>query len=180
MTIFLAKKRQSGVVLVIGLIMLLLMTLIGVTAMQVTGLEEKMAGNNRNVILAFQASEASLRDAEAYLLAIVTATDFDDTNEGLLSEVAAEPDYLTTASWAEDSSVEFSNVLPVVKSNPRYIIKYVAEQADENSQNVSLNLGGYGESQPGTTITIFKVTSRGTGGTDNAQAILQTHYGKRF
>ncbi len=58
------KTPQSGVILVISLIMLLLMTLIGVTAMQVTGLEEKMAGNNKDMNVAFQAAEAALRDAE--------------------------------------------------------------------------------------------------------------------
>jgi type IV pilus assembly protein PilX len=61
------KKQQSGIVLVIGLIMLLLMTLLGVTAMQVTGLEEKMAGNTRNHNVAFQAAESALRIAESYI-----------------------------------------------------------------------------------------------------------------
>lgn len=57
-------KYQSGVVLAISLIMLLLLTLIGFSALQSTGLEEKMAGNMRDRNLAFQAAEAALRDAE--------------------------------------------------------------------------------------------------------------------
>jgi len=57
-------KHQSGVVLVISLIMLLLLTMIGVTSMQVTALEEKMAGNSKDKNTAFQAAEAALRDAE--------------------------------------------------------------------------------------------------------------------
>jgi len=58
------KKQQAGVVLVISLIMLLLLTLIGVTSMQVTLLEEKMAGNSKDKSVAFEAAEAALRDAE--------------------------------------------------------------------------------------------------------------------
>ena len=58
-------KQQSGVVLVISLVMLLLLTLIGVTSVQTTSLEEKMAGNMRDQNIAFQAAEAALRDAEA-------------------------------------------------------------------------------------------------------------------
>jgi type IV pilus assembly protein PilX len=58
-------KSQCGVVLVVSLIMLLLLTLIGLSAMQSTGLEEKMAGNMRDRNIAFQAAEAALRDAES-------------------------------------------------------------------------------------------------------------------
>jgi type IV pilus assembly protein PilX len=57
-------KNQSGVVLVVSLIILLLLTLIGLTGMQTTGLEEKMASNMRDKNLAFQAAEATLKVGE--------------------------------------------------------------------------------------------------------------------
>lgn len=56
--------HQRGVALITSLIFLVLLTLVGVTAMQNTTLEEKMAGNNRDRNVAFQAAEAALRDAE--------------------------------------------------------------------------------------------------------------------
>lgn len=59
-----AYKHQSGVVLVVSLIMLLLLTLIGLSGMQSATLEEKMAANMRDRNLAFQAAEAALNDAE--------------------------------------------------------------------------------------------------------------------
>jgi len=37
--------------------MLLLLTIIGITGIQVSGLEEKMAGNSRDQNLAFQSAE---------------------------------------------------------------------------------------------------------------------------
>ncbi len=58
------RDHQQGIALVVGLIFLLLMTLIGVTAIQTTSLDERMAGNVRDRNLAFQAAEAALRDAE--------------------------------------------------------------------------------------------------------------------
>jgi len=67
------NKHQSGAVLVIGLIMLLLLTLIGVTGSQVTGLEEKMSGNIRDRNIAFQAAESALRDAEQDIRGVGTA-----------------------------------------------------------------------------------------------------------
>ena len=56
--------QQSGAVLIISLIMLLLLTLKGASSIQTTSLEEKMAGNLRDLNLAFQAAESALRDAE--------------------------------------------------------------------------------------------------------------------
>jgi type IV pilus assembly protein PilX len=77
-------KHQSGVVLVISLIMLLALTLIGVTSSSVTGLETKMAANTKDVNLAFQAAEATLRDVETNVLK--TKPDFKytvvDANQG--------------------------------------------------------------------------------------------------
>lgn len=61
-------KRQSGVVLAVSLIILLLLTLIGVTSSNVTGLEEKMTANTKDVNLAFQAAEAALRATETDLV----------------------------------------------------------------------------------------------------------------
>jgi Tfp pilus assembly protein PilX len=56
-----AMQKQHGVVLVVGLIMLLLVTLIGVTAVQTTTLQEKMAANQQERHKALQAAEAAAR-----------------------------------------------------------------------------------------------------------------------
>jgi type IV pilus assembly protein PilX len=51
----------------VALIILLLMTIIGTVAMRSTTLEERMAGNTRDMNLAFQAGEAALRAGEGWL-----------------------------------------------------------------------------------------------------------------
>jgi type IV pilus assembly protein PilX len=71
--------QQKGAVLIVSIIVLLVLTLISVTAMQTTSLEEKMAGNMRNKNLAFQAAEAALRAGEGYLSS-ATLDPFDDSN----------------------------------------------------------------------------------------------------
>ena len=65
-------KQQQGAVLVVSLIMLLVMTLIGISSMRTTVLEEKMASNYRDSNIAFQAAEAALLDAEKDILCIDT------------------------------------------------------------------------------------------------------------
>lgn len=61
---------QQGVVLVITLIMLLLLTIIGVTSMRSSSLQENMARNFRENILAFQAAEAALKSGEQRSVAL--------------------------------------------------------------------------------------------------------------
>jgi len=61
-----ARREQRGVVLFVGLVMLLLLSLIGITAMQVTVLQERMAGNFYVQHNGFEAGETALatgRDA---------------------------------------------------------------------------------------------------------------------
>lgn len=58
------RKRQAGSALIIGLIILLLMFILGTAGMRTTILEERMAGNVRDLNNAFQAAELGLQDGE--------------------------------------------------------------------------------------------------------------------
>jgi type IV pilus assembly protein PilX len=57
-------RTQQGAILIVSLLLLLVMTVLALTASQTTRLQERMAGNSRDLDLAFQASEAGLRAAE--------------------------------------------------------------------------------------------------------------------
>lgn len=69
-----APTTQRGAVLVVSLIFLLLLTLIGTTAMRTTTLQERMAGNTRDTNLSLQAAEAGLRAGQAWVLVPANAT----------------------------------------------------------------------------------------------------------
>ena len=75
-----SSKSQQGVVLVIGLIFLLVLTLIGTTAMRGTVLQERMAGNVRDYNFAFQGSEATLREIEDQVKAFAIRGDVGALN----------------------------------------------------------------------------------------------------
>jgi len=68
-----SARRQSGAVLVIALMFLVVLTLLAMTSMSGTVLEERMAGQYRDLNLAFQAAEAALRDAERDLYGVGVA-----------------------------------------------------------------------------------------------------------
>lgn len=66
-------RKQSGAALYIALIMLILMALIGLVAMQVAGLQERMSANYQAGSMAFQNAEAEARGQEGSLKTAVSA-----------------------------------------------------------------------------------------------------------
>lgn len=62
-----SRKKQSGAVLYIALIMLILLALIGIVALQVAGLQERMSANYETTSMAFQRAESSARGREITL-----------------------------------------------------------------------------------------------------------------
>ncbi|WP_067983890.1 pilus assembly PilX family protein [Neptuniibacter pectenicola] len=58
------RMGEKGAVLVVALIFLLILSLIGVSSMQGTTMQEKMSGNLRDQHSAFNAAEAALREGE--------------------------------------------------------------------------------------------------------------------
>ena len=59
-----ATLRQRGAVLVVTLIFLMVITILAITSLQVSTVEERMAGNLKDWNIAMQAAEAAMRDAE--------------------------------------------------------------------------------------------------------------------
>lgn len=169
-----SDKRQSGTVLVISLIMLLLLTMIGVTGSQVTSLEEKMTGNMRDRNLAFQAAESALREGEA--LAAASAPT-------LACPGANPPGFFMPRDANCDGTIENTNVwdsidwntqslgydgvtnpLVDLSANPRFIVE------DMGVICVSVTLPCPVADQRRN----YRVTSRATGRTTDAVVILQS------
>lgn len=155
--------HQSGVVLVVSLIMLLLLTLIGVTSSQVTSLEEKMAGNSRNYNLAFQAAESALRAGEAATATIVSANYYTGSTSPI--------------DWANNKvSTYTGGTLAGIPSEhaPKYIIELIGTTGTSTGTSSSLEAG----TASGSTgiASRYRITARGMGGTADAVVTLQSIY----
>lgn len=57
------RRDQSGVALIMALVILLILTILGVAAMGTSSLEQKMAGNTQESTRAFEAAESGLNKA---------------------------------------------------------------------------------------------------------------------
>lgn len=96
---------QRGAALVVALIMLLLLTIIGLTSIRGTSLQENMASNLRESSLSLQAAEAALRKGEELVSdkfldgSLFDDLDFGDIlngDYGSFEGVAASPKYRIT------------------------------------------------------------------------------------
>ena len=83
-THFNCPHRQEGAVLIIALMLLIVLTMLGISAIESTKLETKMAANTTNYNRAFQTAEAGLAEAlDSYL---VTANNIEEAFEGITQQ----------------------------------------------------------------------------------------------
>ncbi|GAB3507877.1 PilX N-terminal domain-containing pilus assembly protein [Pseudoxanthomonas daejeonensis] len=68
---FQSPVAQRGAALYVALMILILLALLGITGMQVAGLQERMAANYLGVNQAFQTAEADLRLRECFIEGVV-------------------------------------------------------------------------------------------------------------
>jgi len=64
-----ATSRQRGMALVMAMVILMILTILGITAMTTSSLEEKMSGNIQEQTRAFQAAESGVSEAIARIIA---------------------------------------------------------------------------------------------------------------
>lgn len=75
-----ARQQQSGAVLYVALMILILMALIGIIALQVAGLQERMSANYTATNMAFQAAESRARSRENLIKQAVLAGEIPPTD----------------------------------------------------------------------------------------------------
>lgn len=175
-------RRERGVALFISLVLLLVLTIIGVSAVQTTSLETRMARNEHDTLLAFQAAELALKDAEAFLqVNIENVEDTDAFTAGgggglwTVAEDPADPDPWEVAGiWTGGGSVVApTNPGAVVAEPPRFLIEHLGDVVrTENPWQLNPDYP-----DPIDRIAMFRITSRGVGGSTNAQVLLQGTFG---
>lgn len=174
------RHRQSGISLVVVLVFLVMLSLLGVTAMRTAGIEEKMSGNERDRQLAFEAAEAALRDAERDVQLNLTAGAPFNTacNNGLCIPAAGGASVAETIDWsgalprvygAQTGAGPFP--FPVGRQ-PRYIIELLPNMAPPAGESMSI-------SSTTSAGTPFRITATGWGRRLSTQVQLQVVYVRR-
>lgn len=172
-----APLRQRGAILAVSLLLLLVMTLLGLAAMQMSRMQERMAGNSRDVNIAFQGAEAGLRDGEERLR-VLTARPTTCVAVPCASvwQKDTVPANLRnqTDDWWNDNSREYgasgTRQITETAREPQFLIEDAGFVPD------SLTVG-HG---PPEGRNFYRITARSTGATTTAQAVLESTYTRRF
>lgn len=174
--------RNKGSALIIALVFLLILTLVGVTAMQGTSQQEIMAGNMRDKSLAFQAAEGALRycirtqlESPATLPSRESALPDgwvrrlkgDVTNGGgdnfWIGEFETRPSLYAQNRAAGTVTTVEPSPRPNVAREASCLIEDIRSEDQINCSNAGGN----------NSLNCYRVTARGFGGTRNAVAIVQ-------
>lgn len=159
------RTTQRGVALITGLIFMVVLTLLVVAAMRTTILEEKMAGNARDINLAFQSAEAALRAGEQILNG-ASLPAFASTGSYLTQASRDDAYWLSTHNWTTDS-VPYGSVPNGVAVAPSFVVEELA----------SVPIPGFSKKAgPLAETGYFKVTARGVGGNSNTLVLVQSTY----
>ena len=162
-------QRQRGATLVVALIILVVLTLLGVTAMQGATMQERMAGNVRDVNVAFQAAEAALRDGEDFLSNTVVLPPFNGNNGLYEAPDIGDPRPWEAAgfNWDSDGRAYSGNEDFGGARVPTYVIEELQVSPQSEGGDIGLGL-------PTPAERLYRVTARGVGGNPNTIVILQT------
>lgn len=166
--------NDHGSVLVIGMLTLVLMSLIGVSATTTSRIEVEISGNDKAQKEAFFAAELGLTVGENVIQALENRVAFNEgTDTGHYGQDGAPAWY--SLSWSDSDSVEIpSAALPSglnhVASYPRYTLEQRTFRRDSLTTGIGIPTGVY----------YFNVTSRGTDGSGTGESVLQTVYAVRY
>ncbi len=168
-------RRQQGVALFLALVVLLLITILGVSGLQTTTLEERMAANARDRDLAFQAAEAALMDAERFLNSAQIG-EFNNSGGRYQLNANSRPVWHGNNQQAGTGGVITYSVdrpgagaqaapLQGVSRQPEYFIeRYPAVIPPGGSLEAGV---------PADELAFFRATARGFGGRENTVVVLQ-------
>jgi len=175
-------NHTRGAALITALIILLVLTVLGVTAMRNTSLQENITGNLRDQDLALQAAETALSDAE-FKLSAASATGVPiaggnlvvgGTTLGTVFKRGVLPPMNTTSHdstvWNNTNAIKVNTPLQGLSDNPSYIIEF--EQSVIDNLDPESRAKGHGR-------YYYRITARGVGSSPNSVVLLQEVYGIR-
>ena len=180
-----ANAPQEGFVLIVGLVIMGLLTMLALSGMRDSTMQEKMAGASRDSGLAFQAAESALRDAENCITGATLNCTFDAaTNEAhFAKDDAAFPehnDFFNATTWETFTPPVAPTALDGGGAN--YIIREAGTiSGDGGAANQAAMAGddmadSAGKTSAASSQTIYEITARGAGEGGSGQSVLRVYY----
>ena len=163
---------ERGVALIVGLVILAVLSLIGVAAFSITTQEERMAGNSRDRIRAFEAAETALRDCEAFVAG--GTAPFDGTQGTYTAPTSSASQLITETSAAQAESWWQSTAARQMGSSNGSALPAACVAERFTVQPTQLSPGSALTSV--TAVSIAHITAHGYGLNKNTVVRLESYY----
>lgn len=135
--------KQTGVALLMSLVILLVLTLLAVSGMQGSIMQERMSSAQRDGMLALEVAEAALREAESTLDGLSDLSSFGSTAgfyDGTDTSTTV-PSPFDKKTWDEKKSVKGTEVDGIT---PRFMFEYKGKVTVDLEGRLPRDLGKYG------------------------------------
>ena len=173
------RKNQRGVTLVIVLLLLLVITILGLTAMRGTVMQERMSGNSASRATAFQLAEGVLREVEGDLATtgrpVMPGAGCSAGKCAMVTGGAASA-WEATGFWTTAGGYATSDLQEGAGNIQRYVIEDMGDGRGESAGCPGEeDMGAPACSAAGTAVRNYRITvfSQMSNG---AQVLLQSTY----
>jgi type IV pilus assembly protein PilX len=180
------KSRQSGTALITSLLLLLVMTVLGVVMMRTSVMQERMAGNTRDLNMALQGGEAGLRYGEAVLDALAAQP---DPSTAVPCVVVCATNVLPVAVY-DPAQFDWLNSNNSTKYGQGGVVATLTGAAGTGKLNVepryTIEYAGFipdNKELPPTSTDgrdVYQVTSRSTGASGLTNTVVRSTFARRF
>ena len=176
-----ANAPQEGFVLIVGLVILGLLTMLALSGMRDSTIQEKMAGASRASFIAFQAAEDALRRAEECLENDDSGCTFDAANDAHFTEDEEDEfpphnDLFNATTWDD-----YERPGDLAESGAYIIRELVSAGGGPARAGAGEDLGTASKAEKTTETesqAIYEITARGASSGDVGQSVLRTYYRK--
>jgi type IV pilus assembly protein PilX len=172
----LAAFSQRGAALITALLLLVVMTILALSVMQMSRVQERMVGNTRDINVAFEAAEAAVRNGEAQVHLQTSAIDCSPSSSCKSWVQGSAPDLANqSAAWWKANATAFADPggqgMGTVKVNPQYVIEHMGFVRTDGGVESSVEPVGR---------DFYEVTGHSTGVSDLANSVVQTTFARKF
>lgn len=170
-------RRQRGVALIIGLVILVVLALLGASAYSVATQDERIAGNARDRSRAMDAAETALRECEHFIEQNGSPA-FNGQNRGMLAAPANGGMWVgDTKDWTTLPASSVYPLPPAKLVNPEWtggVPACVAEAYALSNKDRGIAPAGLPQQQQ-PSMQVARVTARGYGLNSNTQVNLVSY-----
>ena len=181
------NENERGIAMVSVLMFLVILTLIGMSALESSGLQERMSGNMRDQDVAFQAAENAVREGETWVASLTALPPFSPSGSGdcvapcanVVWDINAVEvnggNFLDHAFWNAGTNTRPATAVSGAQTPPMFVVERNWFLSDPGG---SLDEGQPTDQSEG--FQVFRITARGTGQTNDSRSVIQTTFAQRF